>query len=69
MLERRTFIVRIHATDALPIVEDVSTGEQVRLPDIAAIADEIARRIERSTDGGHVPDPESDTRSGGSDDG
>jgi hypothetical protein len=46
MFERRTFIVRIHAHDELPIVEDVFTGERVRLPDLASIPDEIERRLE-----------------------
>ncbi|MEA2136170.1 MAG: hypothetical protein QOC68_4079 [Solirubrobacteraceae bacterium] len=50
MLERRTFIVRVHAPAGLPIVEDVSTGEQVRLPDLAAIADEIERRLDGAGD-------------------
>lgn len=45
MLERRTFIVRILAR-APPILEDVATGEHVRLPDIAALASEIERRLD-----------------------
>ena len=46
MVERRTFIVRVHA-DGPPIVEDVATGERVRLPDLASLAAEIERRLER----------------------
>jgi hypothetical protein len=45
MLERRTFIVRIHAGVREPIVEDVTHGESVRLPDLDAIGAEIERRL------------------------
>ena len=48
MLERRTFIVRIHAPDDLPIVEDVATGELVQLPDLASIPGEVMRRLHDS---------------------
>jgi hypothetical protein len=43
--ERRTFIVRVHPPDDRPIVEDVATGELVRLPDLASIPDELRRRL------------------------
>jgi hypothetical protein len=55
MLERRTFIVRVHGRGDAPIVEDVWTGERVRLPDLASIADELRRRIHDSP--GHTPLP------------
>lgn len=45
MLERRTFIVRVYVHTATPIVEDVFTGEHVRLPDLASIPAEIERRL------------------------
>jgi hypothetical protein len=45
VVERRTFIVRVHAHDAPPTVEDVATGERVRLPNLAAIVSEIERRL------------------------
>jgi hypothetical protein len=50
MSERRTFIVRIHSADGLPIVEDVATGERVRLPGLASIPDELRRRLETGPD-------------------
>jgi len=49
MLERPTFIVRVHAPLEQPIVEDVATRELVRLPDLASILGELRRRL-RSTD-------------------
>jgi hypothetical protein len=45
MSERRTFIIRVHPSDGLPIVEDAATGELVRLPDLASIPDELKRRL------------------------
>lgn len=45
MSERRTFIIRVHPPDDLPIVEDVATGELVRLSGLAAIPDELRRRL------------------------
>jgi hypothetical protein len=63
MLERRTFIVRIHAHAELPIVEDVHTGERVRLPDLTSIAGEIKRRLDQPMS--HTPSvaaPERDER-------
>lgn len=50
MLERRTFIVRVHEDQ--PSVEDAFTGERVRVPDLAAVADEIERRINPPDDPG-----------------
>lgn len=50
MLERRTFIVRIHAHPQLPIVEDAATGECVQLPDLGAIPGELRRRLDPTTD-------------------
>ena len=47
MLERRTFIVRVHMPAHVPIVEDVSTGKRVRLPDLASVGAEIERRLDR----------------------
>jgi hypothetical protein len=49
MAERRTFIVLVHAGSDSPTVEDVSTGERVRLGDLAALPQEIERRLGRST--------------------
>jgi len=49
MLERRTFIVRFHAHDDRPVIEDVCTGERARLPDLASIADELRRRLTEPT--------------------
>ena len=46
MLERHTFIVRVHTPARRPIVEDVSTGERIQLPDLESIADEIERRLD-----------------------
>lgn len=46
MLERQTFIVRVNLPARRPIVEDVSTREQVQLPDLSSIADEIERRLD-----------------------
>ena len=51
MLERRTFIVRIHAREA-PILEDVLTGQRVRLPDLPSLAAEIKRRLNDAADDG-----------------
>ena len=51
MLERRTFIVRIHAREA-PILEDVSTGQRVRLADLPSLAGEIERRLDDPADNG-----------------
>lgn len=63
MLERRTFIVRVHAPADQPIVEDVSTGERVRLPDLASIVDELKRRLDHPTgDAPAVPAPQRDER-------
>jgi hypothetical protein len=44
MAEPRTFIVRVHGDDSL-ILEDVATGERVRLPDLGAIPHELRRRL------------------------
>lgn len=63
MLERRTFIVRIHAHDP-PILEDALTGQRVRLPDLPSLAGEIKRRLNNPSD--HPPpfaDAERDERS------
>ena len=51
MLERRTFSLRIHAREG-PILEDVLTGERVRLPDVPALASEIERRLDDPADDG-----------------
>jgi len=48
MGERRTFIIRVHG-DASLILEDVATGERVRLPDVGAIPHELRRRLHDST--------------------
>ena len=47
MLARRTFIVRVHAETREPIVEDVNSGERVRLPNLDSIGAEIKRRVEQ----------------------
>ena len=49
VFERRTFIVRIYAHN-LATLEDVWTREHVRLSGLASLPDEIARRVEDSTD-------------------
>jgi hypothetical protein len=49
MSERRTFIVRVYAHDELPILEDVATGELVRLPGLRSIPDELTRRLKEIT--------------------
>ncbi len=46
MLERHTFIVRVNLPARRPIVEDVSTREQIQLPDLVSIAEEIERRLD-----------------------
>lgn len=45
MSERRTFIIRFHRPGDLPIVEDVATGELVRLSGLASIPGELRRRL------------------------
>lgn len=47
MLARRTFIVRVHTGAGEPIVEDVDSGERVRLPDLNSIGAEIERRLDQ----------------------
>lgn len=41
--------MRVHTPDHLPILEDVFSGELVRLPNLEAIPDELRRRL-RETD-------------------
>jgi len=55
MSERRTFIIRVHPPDDLPIVEDVATGELVRLPGLESIPDELRRRLRSIEDEGLAP--------------
>jgi hypothetical protein len=47
--ERRTFIVRFYG-DAVPILEDVASGERVRLPDLASLECELKRRLRDGID-------------------
>jgi len=48
MPERRTFIIRVHPPDDLPILEDVATGELIRLAGLASIPHELSRRLHGS---------------------
>jgi hypothetical protein len=38
---RRTFVVRVRATDRSVVLEDVQTGERIRLPGVPGIEDRI----------------------------
>jgi hypothetical protein len=64
VFERRTFIVRFHASARSPILEDVSTGERVQLPDLVALAGELEGRLAVEEGSADEPDArQADSRS------